>query len=103
MSTANGEKLFKARCAQCHTYAEGGAKKQGPNLYGLFGRTSGTLPGYKYSMANKQAGILWGDETLFDYLLAPKKYIRGTKMNYAGLKSADDRTDLIAFLKEATA
>ena len=76
---------------------------QGPNLGGLFGRTSGTADGYSYSKANKEKGVLWNEETLFDYLLAPKKYIPGTKMVFAGLKKEGDRKDLIAFLKESTA
>lgn len=77
--------------------------KQGPNLNGLFGRMAGTADGYSYSTANKTSGVTWGEDTLFDYLLAPKKYIKGTKMVFAGLKKPGDRKDLIAFLKEATA
>jgi cytochrome c2 len=50
---------------------------QGPNLGGLFGRTSGTTPGFAYSKSNKEAAIVWGEDTLFDYLLNPKKYIPG--------------------------
>ena len=69
-----GEKLFKTRCAQCHTYTKDGENKQGPNLFGIFGRKSGSKSDYNYTEANKNAGIIWNDQTLFDYLENPKKY-----------------------------
>lgn len=64
---------------------------------------AGTGAGYSYSTANKNSGILWEEDTLFDYLLAPKKYIKGTKMVFAGLKKPAERKDLISYLKQATA
>lgn len=90
-----------AGTAHC-TDNEGGPTKQGPNLWGLFGRKSGTVAGYAYTAANKNSGITWSDQTLFEYLLNPKKYIKGTKMVFAGLKKEQDRADLISFLKANT-
>ena len=75
---------------------KGAGHKQGPNLHGLMGRQSGQAEGYAYSAANKNSGITWSDETLFEYLLDPAKYIKGTKMIFAGLKKESGRKDLIA-------
>lgn len=98
--TKKGAKLFKAKCAQCHTIEKGGNAKQGPPLWGLIGRTSGTCDGFAYSEANKNAAIVWSDKHLFEYLLNPKKYIPGTKMVFAGIKKEKERADLIAFMAE---
>ncbi|KAI8672160.1 hypothetical protein LRP88_03323 [Fusarium phalaenopsidis] len=98
-----GANLFKTRCAQCHTVEKDGGNKIGPALNGLFGRKSGTVEGYAYTDANKQKGVEWNDQTLFDYLENPKKYIPGTKMAFGGLKKAKDRNDLIAYLKDSCA
>ena len=94
----SGAKIFKAKCATCHTCNEGGPNKQGPNLFGVMGRQSGQVAGFKYTKANKESGITWSDETLFAYLENPKKYIKGTNMAFPGFKKEADRHNMVAYL-----
>eukprot|EP00920_Eleutheroschizon_duboscqi_P018582 GHVT01044158.1.p2 GENE.GHVT01044158.1~~GHVT01044158.1.p2 ORF type:complete len:116 (+),score=19.79 GHVT01044158.1:175-522(+) len=96
-----GAKVFKSKCAQCHTANKGGAVKQGPNLFGFLGKESGQAD-FPYSDANKSSGIIWSQKHLFVYLKNPKEYIPGTKMVFAGIKKEKERADLIAYLEEAT-
>ena len=97
-NAAKGAKLFKAKCATCHTANEGGPNKQGPNLFGVIGRKSGQVAGFKYTKANTESGIEWSNQTMFDYLKDPKKYIKGTNMAFPGFKKEQDRADVVAYL-----
>ena len=97
---AKGERIFK-KCAICHVL-EGNKKKPGPSLAGIFGRQAGTFDGFRFSKAMKESGITWTPEALDEFLFNPRKYVAGTKMAFPGLKKAQDREDLIAFLLEAT-
>ncbi len=97
-SMDNGEKLFK-KCATCHNYEKGGANKVGPQLWNLINRPKANVEGFAYSKALAEYGGEWGYEELAEFLYKPKKYIKGTKMNFAGLKKVKDRADLVYFLR----
>jgi cytochrome c len=94
---AKGEKVF-AQCKACHV-AEEGVNRVGPSLWGVIGRTAGSIEGFRYSSANKNSGLVWSEEQLFTYLKAPRETIPGTTMAFAGLKNPQDRADVIAYLK----
>jgi cytochrome c len=95
-----GGELFPIRCIECHAIGETTDKKIGPNLKGVIGRTSGSLEGYVYSDAMIGAGIVWSEETLKIYLVAPRKVVPGTKMNFNGLKRPGELEDIVAYLLE---
>jgi len=95
---AAGEKVFK-KCKACHVVNKE-QNRTGPHLVNLLGRTAGSVEGFKkYSKAMKSSGIVWDEETLDGYLKAPKKYLKGTRMAFAGLKKDADRANVIAYLK----
>jgi cytochrome c len=93
---AAGEHVF-ARCAVCHATTPG-QTKIGPSLAGVFGRKSGSEPGYNYSPALKSAGITWDEQELDKYLTNPGADIHGTKM-VISVPNAEDRQNVIAYLK----
>ncbi|KMK65746.1 c-type cytochrome [Puniceibacterium sp. IMCC21224] len=100
----NGERQFKRKCSICHSLTPGSARKAGPSLSGLFGRQAGTVADYTYSPALDKTALIWTAETvdaLFD--IGPEHYIPGTKMPMQRITGAQDRADLIAYLRAQTA
>lgn len=96
-----GEKVF-ARCRACHMVGEGAVSRAGPHLNGLFGRIAGTLDGFNYSKAMKEAGdggLVWNEEALTGFLENPRSFLKGTRMAFPGLKKEKELTDLLAYLR----
>jgi cytochrome c len=96
-----GAEIFK-RCTQCHTGDNGGANKTGPNLWGVVNRKVASHEGFGYSKAMKDFGAdgkVWDYEHLDHFLFAPKAYVKGTIMGFAGVKKTDERANLIAYLR----
>lgn len=96
---AAGEKVF-AQCKTCHVI-EPGVNRIGPSLAGIVGRKAGEIAGFSYSAANKESGITWTAEKLYQYLEKPARVVPGTKMAFAGLAKGQDRADVIAYLSTA--
>ncbi len=93
----HGKQVFM-QCKTCHA-VEAGKNMIGPSLAGIIGRAAGSVAGYSYSAANKNSGITWSEEKLFQYLEKPARVVPGTKMAFGGLAKAQDRADVIAYLK----
>jgi len=98
---AHGEKVFK-KCAACHSIVKGGANKIGPALYNIVGRKIGGVTDYKYSKALTEYGKEWNFEELNGFLIKPSKWIKGTKMAYAGLRKEKDRASVIKYLNQSS-
>ena len=97
---AAGEATFK-KCMTCHSKLGESAKNMiGPILNGLEGRKSGSVPGYAYSEANKNSGIVWDEKTFKEYIKDPKAKIPGTKMVFPGIKNEKEADDLWSFLEQ---
>jgi cytochrome c len=96
---ATGEKVFK-KCAACHSIVKGGKNNIGPALYNVVGRQVGSVSDYKYSKALSEYGKKWTFEELNGYLIRPAKWIKGTKMAFAGLRKEKDRASVILYLNQ---
>jgi cytochrome c len=95
-----GEEMLH-KCEICHSLAADGPTKVGPNLHGIYGRKAGTAPGFAFSDAMKNSGIVWDDQTLAKFLRDPKETLPGNRMSFPGIKD-DLLGDLLARLKQAT-
>lgn len=93
----NGRRVF-ARCRACHTLPEGARNMTGPNLWGLFGRPAAAREDFNYSPALREAGFVWDAERLDHWLDNPREFLPGNRMAFAGVRDAEDRRDLIAWL-----
>ena len=96
---STGEKVFK-KCAACHSIVKGGKNNIGPALYNVVGRDVGAVGDYKYSKALAAYGKAWTFEELNGYLIKPAKWIKGTKMAFAGLRKEKDRASVILYLNQ---
>ena len=95
---AAGEKLAK-KCTACHSFDEGGKAKVGPNLWNVVNASTARDGGFAYSSALSGLGGAWDYTSLNGFLHKPKKWLSGTKMNFAGLKKAEDRANIIAWMR----
>ncbi len=100
----DGEKLFKTRCSACHWDPATPDEKprMGPSLKGVVGRKAGEGPFKRYSPAMKAASFTWTAETLGHYLDDPRKTVKGTSMAFPGLKKADERAAVVAYIMRAS-
>lgn len=94
--------LLSLACQACHSLAEGGPNQVGPNLFGIFGRVAGQAPGFGYSRALRDSGLVWSPAELDKWLADPAGFLPGTTMAFTGYQAADDRAALIDYLVGAT-
>lgn len=94
------------KCAGCHNFGEGEGNKQGPHLYDVVGRPEGSIADFSYSdgmAAHNAAGDTWTYENLNHFLTKPADYVPGTKMSFAGVRTAQERADILAYLQTLSA
>lgn len=96
-----GQVLF-LQCRACHSLEAGGPNKVGPNLHGVFGRKAGLAPGYAYSEALTQSDVVWSAETLNQWLARPSDFLPGNRMVFVGIRTPEDRANVIAYLQRET-
>lgn len=100
---ASGESIAKKQCVSCHTFNEGGKAGVGPNLYGVVGMERGRMAGFNYSNAIKGKPGPWTFEDLNAWIAKPGLFAPGTRMTFQGLKSPQQRADIIVYLRSLSA
>lgn len=99
---ANGARQFR-RCQSCHTLDEDGRHTVGPNLYGVMGRPAAQAEDFSYSSQLSESGLTWDPQTLDAWIENPRALVPGNRMSFVGLREADDRRDVIAYIAVETA
>jgi cytochrome c len=94
-----GIKVAEKHCTVCHTFEAGGKVVFGPNLFGIAGQPAAAIDGFRYSDALSSSGLTWTDINLVGFLADPEGFIPGTTARFPGLKSAQDKSDILAYIK----
>jgi len=97
-NATSGAQVFATKCQACHSVDRARGSAMAPNLAGVVGRKAGTLPRFAYSPAMTRSNIVWNAANLDAFLTSPQRLVRGNRMSLAGVLSAKERADLIAFL-----
>jgi cytochrome c len=96
---AAGQATFRV-CRSCHQVGQSARNSVGPVLNGVVGRKAGVYPGYNYSDANRNSGLIWDEPTLTLYLRNPRQFLPGTRKAFRGLSNEADIANVIAYLKQ---
>lgn len=96
---AAGEQSFRRLCAACHIVTAEGRRTPGPSLFGVAGRRSGALEGFRYSAASRDANVDWTRDNLDAYLKNPREFMPGTTMAMPGVRNDDERANIVGYLE----
>ncbi len=94
-----GKEAAEKHCVVCHSFEKGGKVVYGPNLFDIVGKPAAAIEGYDYSDALKNAGLTWTDKNLVGFLANPEQFVQGTKARFPGLKTAQQKADILAYMK----